>query len=206
MMEEVAYSPRLEPFAALKGKAQLSRVRVNRLARRPRSRSGIFLRHARLGSRAQASEPHVPDVVRTQGRPRTRSRSRHRRASRTAPARHRILTELAMVQGQTKGLAKGKNSSGRHAQKAAAAPKKGKRYVAPKKAAAVKQAALHKVSRALRNDRRDRAGTLSALYVRGILCPMICTRCCARGRARSRGVGGELWTVQLDGNQGRVCQ
>ncbi|PIL22846.1 hypothetical protein GSI_15541 [Ganoderma sinense ZZ0214-1] len=51
-----------------------------------------------------------------------------------------------MVQGQTKGLSKGKspNAASRHAQKAAAAPKKGKRYVAPKKTAAVKQAALHK--------------------------------------------------------------
>ncbi|KAM5538693.1 hypothetical protein V8D89_007722 [Ganoderma adspersum] len=51
-----------------------------------------------------------------------------------------------MVQGQTKGLSKGKSSNAatRHAQKAAAAPKKGKRYVAPKKTAAVKQAALHK--------------------------------------------------------------
>ncbi|TBU25994.1 hypothetical protein BD311DRAFT_763430 [Dichomitus squalens] len=49
-----------------------------------------------------------------------------------------------MVQGQTKGLAKAKNSNARHAQKAAAAPKKGKRYVAPKKTAAVKQAAMHK--------------------------------------------------------------
>ena len=53
-----------------------------------------------------------------------------------------------MAQGQTKGLSKGKSSgaAARHAQKAAAAPKKGKRYVAPKKTAAVKQAALHKVS------------------------------------------------------------
>ena len=51
-----------------------------------------------------------------------------------------------MVQGQTKGLAKAKNTGARHAQKAAAAPKKGKRYIAPKKAALVKQAALHKVS------------------------------------------------------------
>ena len=51
-----------------------------------------------------------------------------------------------MVQGQTKGLSKQKGgSSARHAQKAAAAPKKGKRYIAPKKAAAAKQAAMHKV-------------------------------------------------------------
>ena len=51
-----------------------------------------------------------------------------------------------MAQGQIKGLQKQKGSGGRHAAKAAAAPKKGKRYIAPKKAAAVKQAALHKVS------------------------------------------------------------
>ncbi|KAI1794860.1 hypothetical protein LXA43DRAFT_994609 [Ganoderma leucocontextum] len=51
-----------------------------------------------------------------------------------------------MVQGQTKGLSKAKssNAASRHAQKAAAAPKKGKRYVAPKNTAAVRQAALHK--------------------------------------------------------------
>ncbi|KAH9890016.1 hypothetical protein C8Q73DRAFT_747720 [Cubamyces lactineus] len=49
-----------------------------------------------------------------------------------------------MAQGQIKGLQKQKGSGGRHAAKAAAAPKKGKRYIAPKKAAAVKQAALHK--------------------------------------------------------------
>ncbi|OBZ68947.1 hypothetical protein A0H81_11106 [Grifola frondosa] len=49
-----------------------------------------------------------------------------------------------MVQGQTKGLQKQKSSSARHASKAAAAPKKGKRYVAPKKAVAAKQAAMHK--------------------------------------------------------------
>ncbi|KAJ2969265.1 hypothetical protein NUW54_g13005 [Trametes sanguinea] len=51
-----------------------------------------------------------------------------------------------MAQGQIKGLQKQKSSGGRHAAKAAAAPKKGKRYIAPKKTAAVKQAALHKVS------------------------------------------------------------
>ncbi|KAI0632443.1 hypothetical protein C8Q77DRAFT_924718 [Trametes polyzona] len=49
-----------------------------------------------------------------------------------------------MAQGQIKGLAKQKASGGRQAAKAAANPKKGKRYVAPKKAAAVKQAAMHK--------------------------------------------------------------
>lgn len=51
-----------------------------------------------------------------------------------------------MAQGQIKGLSKQKASGGRHAAKAAAAPKKGQRYVAPKKAAAVKSVALHKVS------------------------------------------------------------
>ncbi|CDO68263.1 hypothetical protein BN946_scf184842.g26 [Trametes cinnabarina] len=49
-----------------------------------------------------------------------------------------------MAQGQIKGLQKQKSSGGRHAAKAAAAPKKGKRYIAPKKTALVKQAALHK--------------------------------------------------------------
>lgn len=49
-----------------------------------------------------------------------------------------------MAQGKSKGLQK-KAESSRHAAKAAAAPKKGKRSIAPKKAAAVKQAALHKV-------------------------------------------------------------
>jgi len=49
-----------------------------------------------------------------------------------------------MVQGQIKGLQKQKSSASRHAAKAAAAPKKGQRYVAPKKTALVKQAAIHK--------------------------------------------------------------
>ncbi|KAH9948832.1 hypothetical protein B0H21DRAFT_204024 [Amylocystis lapponica] len=49
-----------------------------------------------------------------------------------------------MAQGQVKGLQKHKSSATRHAAKAAAAPKKGHRYVAPKKAAAVKHAAMHK--------------------------------------------------------------
>ncbi|OCH88692.1 hypothetical protein OBBRIDRAFT_813530 [Obba rivulosa] len=48
-----------------------------------------------------------------------------------------------MVQGQSKGLQKAKAQSSRHAQRAAAAPKKGKRYVAPKKVALVKQAKMH---------------------------------------------------------------
>ena len=48
-----------------------------------------------------------------------------------------------MAQGKTKGLQK-KQESSRHAAKAAANPKKGKRVVAPKKAAAVKTASLHK--------------------------------------------------------------
>ena len=50
-----------------------------------------------------------------------------------------------MAQGQVKGLQKNKGQSSRHAAKAAASTKKGKRYVAPKKVAAVKSAALHKV-------------------------------------------------------------
>ena len=50
-----------------------------------------------------------------------------------------------MVQGALKGLQNKKGNSSRHAAKAAASTKKGKRYVAPKKAAAVKSAALHKV-------------------------------------------------------------
>ncbi len=49
-----------------------------------------------------------------------------------------------MVQGKTKGL-QAKASSSRHAAKAAANTKKGKKYVAPKKAILVKQAAMHKV-------------------------------------------------------------
>jgi len=47
-----------------------------------------------------------------------------------------------MVQGKTKGL-QAKASSSRHAAKAAANTKKGKRHIAPKKTALVKQAALH---------------------------------------------------------------
>ena len=50
-----------------------------------------------------------------------------------------------MVQGATKGLQAKKGQSSRQTAKAAAQTKKGKRYVAPKKAAAVKSAALHKV-------------------------------------------------------------
>jgi hypothetical protein len=48
------------------------------------------------------------------------------------------------MQGKTKGLQKKSPSSARHAARAAAAPKKGKRYIAPKKSAAVKQASVHK--------------------------------------------------------------
>lgn len=48
-----------------------------------------------------------------------------------------------MAQGGTKGLQKKKESS-RHAARAAATTKKGRREMAPKKAAAVKQAAFHK--------------------------------------------------------------
>ncbi|OSX59979.1 hypothetical protein POSPLADRAFT_1059274 [Postia placenta MAD-698-R-SB12] len=51
-----------------------------------------------------------------------------------------------MAQGHIKGLQRQKPSATRHAAKAASQPKKGKRYAAPKKAAAVKHAAMHKVS------------------------------------------------------------
>ncbi|GJE88392.1 DUF2462 domain-containing protein [Phanerochaete sordida] len=49
-----------------------------------------------------------------------------------------------MVQGVSKGLQAKKGQSSRHAAKAAAQTKKGQRYIAPKKAAAAKSAALHK--------------------------------------------------------------
>ncbi|KAI5120765.1 hypothetical protein M0805_004728 [Coniferiporia weirii] len=48
-----------------------------------------------------------------------------------------------MAQGKSKGL-QVKAESSRHAAKAAANMKKGRRAIAPKRAAAVKQAALHK--------------------------------------------------------------
>ena len=50
-----------------------------------------------------------------------------------------------MVQGKSKGLQK-KAESSRHAAKAAANTKKGRRVIAPKRAAAVKKEALNKVS------------------------------------------------------------
>ncbi|KAK0244383.1 hypothetical protein ARMGADRAFT_657896 [Armillaria gallica] len=49
-----------------------------------------------------------------------------------------------MAQGKTKGLQAKSGPSARQASKAAAATKKGKRYIAPKKAVLVKQAAMHK--------------------------------------------------------------
>ena len=49
-----------------------------------------------------------------------------------------------MVQGKTKGFQVKNGGNSRHAQKAAANTKKGKRSVAPKKAQAVKQAAMRK--------------------------------------------------------------
>ncbi|KAL0960658.1 hypothetical protein HGRIS_005688 [Hohenbuehelia grisea] len=50
-----------------------------------------------------------------------------------------------MVQGKTKGLqSKGSSSASRHAAKAAANPKKGKKYIPPKKEVLVKQAAMKK--------------------------------------------------------------
>ncbi|KAE9403964.1 hypothetical protein BT96DRAFT_854143 [Gymnopus androsaceus JB14] len=48
-----------------------------------------------------------------------------------------------MAQGKTKGL-QVKAPSQRHAQKAAASTKKGKRHIPPKKTALVKQATMHK--------------------------------------------------------------
>ncbi|XP_006462702.1 hypothetical protein AGABI2DRAFT_72803 [Agaricus bisporus var. bisporus H97] len=48
-----------------------------------------------------------------------------------------------MVQGKTKGL-QSKAPSARHAHKAAANTKKGKRAVPPKKVALIKQAQMHK--------------------------------------------------------------
>ncbi|KZV73728.1 hypothetical protein PENSPDRAFT_574129 [Peniophora sp. CONT] len=49
-----------------------------------------------------------------------------------------------MVQGNTKGLQKKNGGNSRHAQKAAANPKKGLRSIAPKKTQAVKHAAMRK--------------------------------------------------------------
>lgn len=49
-----------------------------------------------------------------------------------------------MAQGKTKGL-QSKAPSARHAHKAAANTKKGKRAVPPKKVALIKQAQMHKV-------------------------------------------------------------
>jgi len=49
-----------------------------------------------------------------------------------------------MVQGKTKGLQQKSGNNSRHAAKAAANMKKGKRTIAPKKEALLKQAALHK--------------------------------------------------------------
>ncbi|KAF8840749.1 hypothetical protein BDN67DRAFT_880196, partial [Paxillus ammoniavirescens] len=54
-----------------------------------------------------------------------------------------------MVQGKTKGLqAKASSSKTRHAAKAAAAPKKGKRHEPPKKPALVKEASMRKALKA----------------------------------------------------------
>ncbi|KAI0250956.1 hypothetical protein BJV78DRAFT_1127143 [Lactifluus subvellereus] len=49
-----------------------------------------------------------------------------------------------MVQGTTKGLQAKASSNARRAHKAAANTKKGRRNVAPKKAAGIKQASMHK--------------------------------------------------------------
>jgi len=51
-----------------------------------------------------------------------------------------------MVQGSTKGLKAKTTHDTRHAHKAAANTKKGRRTIAPKKAAAIKQASMHQVS------------------------------------------------------------
>jgi hypothetical protein len=61
-----------------------------------------------------------------------------------------LLTKLAfthtMVQGTTEGLqSKATPNNARRAHKAAANTKKGRRTAAPKKAAAIKQATMHKV-------------------------------------------------------------
>ncbi|KIJ17693.1 hypothetical protein PAXINDRAFT_97913 [Paxillus involutus ATCC 200175] len=54
-----------------------------------------------------------------------------------------------MVQGKTKGLqAKASSSKARHAAKAAAAPKKGKRHEPPKKPALVQVASMRKALKA----------------------------------------------------------
>ncbi len=53
-----------------------------------------------------------------------------------------------MAQGKTKGLqAKSPAAASRHAAKAAAGTKKGKRHIPPKKTVLVKQAQMHKVLR-----------------------------------------------------------
>jgi hypothetical protein len=53
-----------------------------------------------------------------------------------------------MVQGTTKGLQAAKPTNNtRRAHKAAANTKKGRRAVAPKKVAVIKQASMHKASR-----------------------------------------------------------
>ena len=50
-----------------------------------------------------------------------------------------------MVQGTTKGLRSKATNNARHSHKAAANTRKGRRVVAPKKAAAITQASMHKV-------------------------------------------------------------
>lgn len=104
-------------------------------------------RAGRRGPQRRTPRPRGDQVFCSAGRALAEVRGSN--ASRLSPpSTPSFLTigSFIMVQGQTKGLSKQKAGSGaRHAQKAAAAPKKGKRYVAPKKAAAVKQAAMHKV-------------------------------------------------------------
>jgi hypothetical protein len=55
------------------------------------------------------------------------------------------FTATAMTQGTSKGAARNKAASSRHAARAAA-PKKGRKFIAPKKAVLIKQASLHKVN------------------------------------------------------------
>lgn len=84
------------------------------------------------------------DTAPTTGRTRARIIAAQFCALHSSPSRsHRLA--FTMAQGQIKSLGKQKASSSRHMAKAAATTKKGHRYAAPKKAAAVKTAALHKV-------------------------------------------------------------
>lgn len=69
-----------------------------------------------------------------------------------------------MAQGKTKGLQQ-KAPSARHAARAAAAPKKGKRIIPPKKAAAVKQAAMHKVRFLLQTELHSKSLSVGVAFL-----------------------------------------